>query len=52
MPSWEEMRMVGETCSQYEAADDGLERSCGSCEHWVDDEEMCELDIFSTNSRV
>ncbi len=46
MPSWEEMRMVGESCSAYEAVGENVERSCGSCEHWVNDEEMRELDIF------
>ncbi len=46
MPSLEEMRMVGESCSQYEPVDDNLERSCGSCQHWGGEDEMCELDIF------
>ena len=46
MPSLEEMQMVGETCPEYDAVDDGEQRSCASCQHWVGDEEMCELDIF------
>jgi len=46
VPSLEEMQMVGETCPEYDAVDDGEQRSCASCQHWVGDEEMCELDIF------
>jgi hypothetical protein len=46
MPSLMEMRLVGQTCSAYEAQAEDVERSCDSCQHWKGEEEMCELDIF------
>lgn len=46
MPSLMEMRLVGQTCSAYEAQTEDVERSCDSCQHWKGEEEMCELDIF------
>lgn len=46
MPSKEHMRLVGQTCSEYEREAEDQERSCGSCIHWVDEQALCELDIF------
>ena len=47
MPSKEQMKLVGETCSEYERETEAVERSCESCIHWVDEELLCELDIFT-----
>lgn len=52
MPSLEEMRMVGESCSQYEPVDDNLERSCGSCQHWGARMKCVNWISSSTNSPV
>lgn len=46
MPSLMDMRMVGQTCSQYDAELENVERSCESCVHWEGEREACELDIF------
>lgn len=46
MPSLMEMRLVGQTCSAYEAEDENVERSCESCLHWENEKDACELDIF------
>jgi len=46
MPSLEEMRMVGESCSEYDAISSNVQRSCESCHHWAGDEEKCQLDLF------
>lgn len=46
MPSLMEMRLVGHTCSVYDAEAEDVERSCESCLHWKGEEEQCELDIF------
>lgn len=46
MPSKAQMRLVGQTCSEYEREAAAAERSCASCRHWVDEQSMCELDIF------
>ncbi|NLM40652.1 MAG: hypothetical protein GX205_11435 [Firmicutes bacterium] len=46
MPSLEQMRMVGESCTEYDAISSEVERSCASCSHWDGEEEMCALDIF------
>lgn len=46
MPSLMDMRMVGETCSAYEAEAEDMERSCESCSHWGGEQEDCVLDIF------
>lgn len=47
MPSLEDMRMVGETCSEYDPeADEELDRSCASCLHWEGEARACGLDIF------
>lgn len=46
MPSLSDLRMVGETCSVYEACQEGAERSCESCAHWEGEQTMCGLDVF------
>ncbi|HHT35574.1 MAG: hypothetical protein ACE3NC_02455 [Candidatus Wallacebacter cryptica] len=46
MPSKQQMLLVGQTCSEYERADENAERSCESCMHWTGEQSMCELDIF------
>ncbi|HHT68810.1 MAG TPA: hypothetical protein GXZ85_06070 [Firmicutes bacterium] len=46
MPSMMDMRLVGQTCSAYDAGTEDSERSCESCLHWKGEHEMCELDIF------
>ncbi len=46
MPSLMDMRMVGETCSQYDAETEEAQRSCESCLHWKGEDDTCELDIF------
>ncbi len=46
MPSREQMKLVGQTCSEYDREDNAHERSCGSCVHWADERTMCKLDIF------
>lgn len=46
MPSREQMKLVGETCSQYDAEQEEVTRSCHTCNHWAGEESMCELDIF------
>jgi len=46
MPSLTDMRMVGQTCSEYDAELEDVERSCESCLHWKGEKETCELDIF------
>ncbi|NLJ79583.1 MAG: hypothetical protein GX335_00955 [Firmicutes bacterium] len=48
MPSLEDMQMVGETCSRYEAVGQGEFRSCETCIHWTGEEKMCDLDIYWT----
>jgi hypothetical protein len=45
MPSEEQMRAVGETCTEYWPVDEGP-ASCSNCSHWKGDELKCELDIF------
>ncbi|HOB09406.1 MAG: hypothetical protein WAP20_07645 [Limnochordia bacterium] len=46
MPSKEQMKLVGQTCSEYERESEEAERSCESCRHWIGEQSMCELDIF------
>lgn len=46
MPSLIDMRMVGQTCSEYDPEDEGAERSCESCLNWEGEEGTCALDIF------
>lgn len=46
MPSLSDLRMVGETCSAYDADQEEVERSCESCTHWEGEERACGLDIF------
>ena len=46
MPSKEQMRLVGQTCSEYEQEAENQVRSCETCLHWAGDRLMCELDIF------
>lgn len=46
MPSLSDLRMVGQTCSAYEAEKENVERSCESCVHWAGEKEDCVLDIF------
>ena len=46
MPSKEQMKLVGQTCSGYERESEEAERSCESCRHWIGEQSMCELDIF------
>lgn len=46
MPNREEMKMVGQSCSEYDAVGDDVVRSCESCTHWEGEKEMCALDIF------
>ncbi len=48
MPSLSDLQMVGGTCSEYQSTLQALngERSCANCDHWLGEEEMCELDIF------
>lgn len=46
MPSTEQMKLVGETCSEFDAALDNVSRSCETCVHWGGEEGMCGLDIF------
>lgn len=47
MPSTEQMKLVGETCSEFEAVLHDVSRSCETCVHWGGESEMCGLDIFS-----
>lgn len=35
MPSKEQMKLVGQTCSEYERESEEAERSCESCRHWI-----------------
>lgn len=49
MPSKEQMKLVGETCSEYERETEAVERSCESCIHWVD-EELCVNSTYSRNN--
>lgn len=48
MPSKEQLKSVGESCSEYSEAslNDVDLRSCESCAHWAGGSEMCDLDIF------
>lgn len=46
MPSLSDLRMVGETCGEYDAEQDEAERSCASCLHWKGEKKTCGLDIF------
>lgn len=46
MPSKEQLKSVGQSCSEY--SEDGQDevRSCETCDHWSGGSEMCNLDIF------
>jgi hypothetical protein len=54
MPNLEEMRAVGQNCTEYTPIHWGPKASrrepeaisCATCVHWQGEEEMCELDIF------
>lgn len=46
MPSKDQMRSVGESCSEYDASSSQNFRSCETCNHWAGEQRMCNLDIF------
>lgn len=46
MPSKEQLRSVGESCSEFERVAEQEDRSCETCAHWKGEESMCRLDIF------
>lgn len=47
MPNEDQMRAVGETCTEYWPIDeDGSPASCSNCNYWEGDDLKCELDIF------
>lgn len=46
MPSKEQLKSVGESCSEFEQEIESQLRSCESCTHWEGEQAMCALDIF------
>ncbi len=46
MPSKEQMRIVGQSCGQFDRKIKDKARSCEACTHWAGETDMCRLDIF------
>ena len=52
MPSLSDLRMVGQTCSAYEAEAEQVERSCETCRHWGGEERDCILTFSGSSSPI